>query len=167
MQPAEIIRPEHCAHLIVAQEQIGEPAPIPLYRAVQDGLVTAVLHRRGARVEASTLWPKRRPTVIVLGDDDYQSTGPCGWPQAVRLMRWAALIILHGSGGTPEHYGMAVVAAVVRRRVLFVETSAAQLAAWKLFIDKLASPNTSALVIAPFGDRSHPRASAPVGAIIQ
>jgi hypothetical protein len=167
MTAAHVIRPEHCARHIAAQAQAGEPAMIPLFRGVREGLISAVWNVRGTQVEPSVLDLKRRPTVIVVGDDDYRSTGPSGWPQAARLMRWANALLLHGAAGEPEHYGLAVAAAVVRKRMLFVQTSSSRLAEWDAFAEGLCAADILALAIAPRRESAHPVRGTPTGKTTQ
>jgi len=100
-----IARPEHGSRLVALAQQSGYTARLPLYRTVAAGLIRVVEHHRGTRVPWDVLNGARdRTTVIVLGDDDYRTTGPGGWSKAVRLLRWARVIILHGASAEPVHY---------------------------------------------------------------
>jgi hypothetical protein len=167
VEPAFIVRPEHCARLIGVAQQIGSPARVPLYRAVADGQVTLIEHGRDRHVTWAMLSKKHGPTVILLGDDDYKSTGPSGWPQAVCLLRWARTIILHGANGEPVHYAMAAAGAMIRRRLLMVETDAAHLEAWQVLARVVVPPDTPVGVIRMTPGLSHPRQIALTGATVQ
>jgi hypothetical protein len=49
-----------------------------------------------------------RPVIVLIGDDDHAPTGPNGWRCAGRLARWGKAATVHGAGGEPVHYEMAV-----------------------------------------------------------
>lgn len=161
-----VVRREHAARLIALAQRLGNTAPVPLYRAVVEGWVRLVQHDRGTQIGRAVL-NDTRPTVVVLGDDEYLTAGPGGWPQAVRLLRWAEIVILHGASADPVHYAMAAAGAMLRRRALLVETSSAHLNLWIELTDKVARAATHVTVVAMAPGHVHPRRSAPPGATLQ
>lgn len=70
------------------------------------------------------------PELILVGDDDYRSSGPSGWRQTSRLMRWARRIIIHAAGGEADQYEGFVKSACAIGRLLLVETDAAHAQEW-------------------------------------
>jgi len=75
-----------------------------------------------------------RPIVVVVSDDDYQTTGPDGWACAAKLRTWAAFAVVHGTGAQREHYALAAHLTVQTRRLLFIETSSAGAQQWAGFL---------------------------------
>jgi hypothetical protein len=109
---------------------MGDVAHAELFRGVLEaGIGLAVIGDRKARWDASAI-PGDRPIVLLLGDDDYSSTGPLGWRAARGSLSWARAVFIHGAGADPEHYRGAVGGAILHRRLLLVETDAAHIAAW-------------------------------------
>jgi hypothetical protein len=155
-----ILRPEHCVPFAALARQVGKTALLPLLRAGVAGRIGLVLHLRGTRIGRDVLDGTHDvPTAVVLGDD-YRSTGPGGWPQAVRLLRWAEVIILHGAGAEAVHHEMAAVVAVLRRRSLIVETSSVHIDAWVEFTKQFARPETGVSVVAMAAGLAYPRTPA-------
>lgn len=107
------------------------PHHLPLFRAVRAGLIELVMPRResGWRFlnEADA---RRRPVLVLIGDDDHASTGPAGWRCARRLPHWTRAAVVHGTGGEAAHYAAAVGFAIGHGRVVMVETDSAHLAQW-------------------------------------
>ncbi|MDB5964026.1 MAG: hypothetical protein JWQ72_526 [Polaromonas sp.] len=167
MKASIIVRRDQCARIIIAAQQAGFSARLPLYHAVAAGQITLVEHGRGTYVDQGTLTDAHIPTVIVVGDDDHQTMGPNSWPQATRLMQWADTIILHGASAEPIHYKMAVLGALIRKRSLVVETSSARIAEWISLAKASVRPATAVAIIAVGPGRTHPRPKAPLGATIQ
>jgi hypothetical protein len=167
MELALTVRPELCPRLIALAHLAGASARVPLYRAAIEDNQTSIEDFRGCRVSGAMLSKKHGPTVIALGDDDYKSTGPSGWPQVVRLLRWATTMSLHGASGEPIHYAMAAAGAMICRRLLMVETGAAHLDAWLALARVVVPPDTPVGAIRMAPGLSHPRRRAPTGAIVQ
>jgi hypothetical protein len=71
-----------------------------------------------------------RPSIIVIGDDDYADRGPAGWRQAERVARWAKGAVIHAAGAELEHYEAAVAAAQRVGRFALVECSTTTAPAW-------------------------------------
>ena len=126
---------EQAAKFVEVMHQI-QPFRVPLARAVANGTIMLCSIDRGAPyprrdLEAST----RRPIVTLIGDDDYETTGPKAFPAAGRLARyWANAIMLHAAGGETHHYDLVVAQAALSRRVLVVETDSAHADEWRDFL---------------------------------
>lgn len=117
----------------------GAPHWLPLFRAVRAGLIELVTPLRAAGWrflrEADA---KRRPVLVLIGDDDNASTGPAGWNCACRLPWWARAAIVHGTGGEAAHYELAVAATLLHRRLVMVETNSAHIPDWTaLFLNRV------------------------------
>ena len=76
--------------------------------------------------------PTAVPMIAVLGDDDYASTGPTGWPATRRLFRWAKGAMIHATGADAPSYQAAIRMAIGSRRFLLIETSSDCAAEWGL-----------------------------------
>ena len=128
----------------------GDHAHAELFEAARADRIVVMFAWRSSTVPMRLLKQQTKPTLVVIGDDDYQSTGPAGWQNAAALMRWCSRTVLHGSGADVATYrGIADVTAQVGR-MLLVETSFEHLPAWvELAKDK------PALVIVPQEGR-HP-----------
>lgn len=150
------------AAAIARAEQAGEGHIVPAIRAQAAGLINLGLAYRGWPFSMRPLKVGRRPILVILGDDDASPTGPAGWHDAERLVRWARFIALHAAGAEPQHYAAAVLATQTHRRLLLIETSTAQLEAWQDFIGRV-QPRVLGLVIAPPPGVRHPMAGAPAG----
>jgi hypothetical protein len=109
---------------------------IPLYRAAQDGLISLCEIVRGGTPPLKRLDRTGRPVVVLIGDDDYASTGPDGWDATRKLIYWARGAFVHGTGGTAEDYTGAVVMAVCWRRFLLIETSSDHVRQWAEAVQK-------------------------------
>lgn len=119
--------------IIAAVAQIT-PWAVPLYRAVRAGDINLITPQRDAQVQKAVLANTRRPCVVLLGDDDYRSTGPAGWACARRVRAWGGGAVLHATGGEARHYEAAVAAAVAYQRLILVETASTQQDAWLAFL---------------------------------
>ena len=53
-------------------------------------------------------------------------------------MRWARFILIHGGAGRPEHYQYAVSLTAVHKRVVMVESSSANIPAWRTAAEQWA-----------------------------
>ncbi len=150
---------------------IGTPAEFARLIAVSDSMdggCMAELLRPASREKLNLIVPMRdtvqppfyrvgkrgRPIVVVVSDDDYQTTGPDGWACADKLRSWAAFAIVHGTGGQRQHYAMAAVMAAEVRRLLFIETSSAGAQLWAGFLAERTPPLTFMGLLPP--DGAHP-----------
>ncbi len=146
---------EDIARVIGHAEMAGAGFYIPLLRRVMQG-------------EISVCWPQRatvqppfyrlsklgRPLVVIVGDDDYATTGPGGWACADKLRTWATFAVVHGAGGKPEHYEMAAEMAVQVRRLLLIETSSEAAQDWAAYLFE-RSPKLPFMGVLP-PDGPHP-----------
>lgn len=129
---AKTTTPANIARAIALLGPIGEQFRAPLLRAIPRGELALTVLGTGQAPPLSRLDRTQRPAIIVLTDDDDTTRlGPDGWHYAARIMRWTRGAFLHGTGGQPEHYEMAVEWAQRCRCLLLVETSSRQLDAWQ------------------------------------
>lgn len=137
--------------LIARSAVIGCPWLAPLYRAAADGLVDVVMVEPGERIPSALLDPlkQRLPRVVIVGDDGAVPCGPEGFAQAAKLLRWSRALILHATGGAPEHYRLAAHAAAGFRRCLMIETNSQHSADWRGF----AAKHSRALAVWAFEPR--------------
>ena len=109
----------------------GSCAYVPILEAVRAGRVACVfVTRRDGMVSNRTLKTFERPVLVIVGDDDYGSTGPAGWTTKVPLMRWTRAVMVHGAGAEPDHYWAAVAGSEAHGRFVLVETSSEHVPAW-------------------------------------
>lgn len=157
---APLIRVNNRADLVNAiamYEQIGARHRIPLLRALLHGRIGFFECQRSTSRGAVKRFMAgvEKPALLLLGDDDYTSTGPIGWPGADRAMRWARGVLIHGTGATPEQYEEVVDATVALRRVVLVEADSAHADEWAQLAE--AQPNRAGvLVLKPTGAGQHP-----------
>lgn len=144
--------------LIGIYSQSGHGFRVPLVQATIDRRICHQEFRRDSSARAVKLFlaaAGRRPTVVMLGDDDDEPSGPAGWPCARRLLDWADLLIVHGTGGEREHYEAAIEAAQTLKRVLFVETTSGKAPAW-VEAAKLSNPLPALKLHVPLFGGVHP-----------
>ncbi len=114
---------------IVRLEAAGEGFRIPLFRAANAGALAVATAVDGAPV-LSRILKLPRPTVVILSDDHPAATGPDGWPQARRLLRWSNAVVVHAAGGRAEDYAVIAEAAIHFRRLLLIEIEFRHMQAW-------------------------------------
>jgi hypothetical protein len=73
----------------------------------------------------------------MVGDDDYQDGGPPSWPQAERVARWTASVILHAAEAEMAHYEVAVILAQIVRWAAIIECSTATLPLWLPLVERV------------------------------
>lgn len=127
--------PRHVSALIQWHQAAGFGFRLPMYRAALAGDIRLLDATPGARVPRRYLQPGAPPTLVVLGDDGDEPTGPSGFPQAQRLLAWADALMLHSCGGEERHYEMVVEATRQSRRMLMIETSTNQREAWMALVE--------------------------------
>ncbi len=81
--------------------------------------------------------------------------GPDTWPIARRALRWARLILIHGGPGDASHYEFAVELAKRYRRLVMVECSSTNIAAWERSASKWCA-GAEGLVMRPPPGGVHP-----------
>ncbi|WP_158323030.1 hypothetical protein, partial [Acidisphaera rubrifaciens] len=115
---------------IVAAEQAGQPGLAELLRAVRRGEMQLVsVGHRDAEITARDL-PKTGAAVVLIGDDDYSSSGPAGWRCADVVAAWAEAAVVHAAGATAETYQEAVHAARFLGRCVLIETDTVHAREW-------------------------------------
>ncbi|HYE70098.1 MAG TPA: hypothetical protein VD932_01070 [Aquabacterium sp.] len=155
------------AAAIVHAQQIGASHLVPLLRMVRTGAVNVAFVTRGTPAPMGRLKRSNRPAIALLGDDDAAPTGPAGWPQAERLVKWCGAAVVHSTGAKAEHYAAATALALAHRRLLLVETNTAMEPAWLALIQRLRPGLPGLIVRVRPGEPAHPMPSAPAGATIQ
>jgi hypothetical protein len=106
---------------------------IPLLTAALASEIRVLAVMPGGRVPVRLLEHTCPPTVIIASGDPgvgHITPTPESFPQARRLLGWAASTIIHATGGQEAHYRAVVEAAKLVRRVLLIETATAQEDAW-------------------------------------
>lgn len=141
---------------VTAAVAVHAPHALPVYRAARDGLIIMIQPGRGVQVPSKLLDQRSRPVLVLISDDDYESSGPKGWTCALRVGRWAKGGIIHAAAGEAEHYELALAGTLLAARFVLVETSASQQAEWQA----LFSPKMPILNIVP-RDGVHPAPPAP------
>ena len=152
---AEITTREHFALLISHLSQSGYGFKLPLYRAAQSGIIALAEITRDGVPPLKRLERTNRPKVVLVGDDDYASTGPDGWTATRKLIHWARAALVHGTGGEMEDYVGAVAMAIRWDRMLLVETSSEHLMAWAGVVQK-APRRITAVFKCPTAPGIHP-----------
>ena len=123
------------ARMIAMGEAQGHGHMAELLRPVMRGELNLILPLRDTLMPPLRRMEKRgRPVAVLVGDDDYVTTGPAGWACAMKLREWAHFAVVHGTGARPEHYAMAACMTVQVRRLLFIETSSAGAQLWAGFL---------------------------------
>jgi hypothetical protein len=108
----------------------------PLLLAAQNDMIGLLM-----RSPAFPTWPTavmRRfagPAVVLIGDDpasgEGASLGPDEWTCLLQVKSWAPVsALICASGADSAHYQMAVLAALIHRRVIIVETASRHGIAW-------------------------------------
>lgn len=139
-------------HAIARAVTIGFPHTAELLRAVQRGEICLVApDDRAARVTMASLKRAHLPVLVLIGDDDYASTGPAGWACTPTLLRWARQAIVHGTGADITTYRLAVQMAVGCRRGLFVETNSVFAPVWAEALRLVRQPVPTLTLVAPNG----------------
>src|SRR5215203_3305954 len=72
---------------IARASQLGMAHQVPPLRALRLGLVSAAFVSRAASAIDLNRFGNR-PAVVILQDDDFQASGPAGFPVARKALRW-------------------------------------------------------------------------------
>jgi hypothetical protein len=129
-----ITRPSDVSAIIAKLEGTEGAFLLPLYRAALAGETRVLTLLPGGRVPQRMLEHTAPNTVIVLSGDPglgHDTPSPDAFPQARRLLAWAASTMIHAAGGQAGHYAAVVDAVRLVRRVLLIETATAQEDAWR------------------------------------
>ena len=136
---------------VIAKLQVaGAVHSAVLYSALYNGIICYLGTHEGtsARTIKTFCAAARGPQLISIGDDGDLPTGPDGWPQAKRLLKWARRVIVHAGPGRVEEYQDAVIETVLVGRVLLIETGTAHAEAWRV-LAVAARPDHSVHVLLP------------------
>ncbi len=155
MSPIEVTQRDQFAEVVDRIARSPYAYKLPLYRAAQAGLICLCEVPRGVDVPLKRIDRAGRPAIILLGDDDYASTGPIGWPSTRKLVYWARSAFVHGTGGTADDYANAVMMAQRWRRLLLIETDSQHLMDWARVIQN-APRRIDAVFKRPTADGVHP-----------
>lgn len=147
---------------IVRAEAAGEGYRTPLLRAAAAGQLAFAMAVGGEPV-LSRILKGRLPTAVVVADDCPAATGPDGWQQARKLLRWAHSAVFHAAGGAAEHYQLFADATVICRRLLVVEMELGHMAAWGRLAER-ELPRLNLLRIVP-REGQHPLPPAQSGTV--
>lgn len=119
---------------ISRMQTAGADHRVPILRALYRGEIAHLELGRGGSTSAFKRWAAaiQLPGLALLGDDDHAAAdGPDTWPIAHRVLRWARFILIHGGTGDASHYDYAVELARQYRRLVMIECSSANIAAWE------------------------------------
>jgi hypothetical protein len=129
----EACSPENLAKASVMADQAGQAGVAELMREVRrGGLAVFFGSDRMQKVTVEDLDQAQRPTLAVVGDDDYRSTGPAGWRATPTLAAWAAAAVIHAAGASAETYAEAAKVARVKGRAVLIETDTAHVEQWAM-----------------------------------
>ncbi|MBX6747469.1 MAG: hypothetical protein IRY87_36020 [Acetobacteraceae bacterium] len=169
MEPLTLKTRAQMAEVAVRLEQAGAGHHVPLIRAAMAGALRFAVISPGSALPLRLLDMARdsRPLAVILADDGDKPTGPDGFPQARRLLRWAASIFIHATGGQPIHYAAAAQVTMLVRRFLLIETNTAHEAEW-CDLRRAVAPRTPGVVLTvPPGAPPHPHLAVPAGEVVQ
>lgn len=127
---------------------------IPLFQSVGTGrIVMTGLHDRLSRPNLNALNKAHQPGVILIADDEGNTTGPLGWVATSQMLAWANGAMVHATGGDRASYVMAVMMAETSGRFLLIETSSDAADSWA---EVLVKANIKTVILKPSGDGLHP-----------
>ncbi len=126
----------------IAKMQVaGAGHRVPLLQALYRGQIAHLEMHRHSSARLFKQWAamSRLPALALLGDDDHSLLdGPDTWPLAPRILRWARFIVVHSGAGRPEHYEHVLALTAVYRRVVMIECSSGNIAAWQAAAERWA-----------------------------
>lgn len=151
--PVQITKPEQFDRLIARLSTVVAPGLIELVRSARRGEINLVQIDRKAVAPIRLMEQATRPVVCLIGDDDYNSSGPSGWHATRRLLWWAKAAMIHAAGSDARSYQAAIGMALSCRRCLLIETDTAHCEEWG---DVLSRRHIPFLGLRPPGDGVHP-----------
>ncbi|MCR0980633.1 hypothetical protein [Roseomonas populi] len=105
----------------------------PLLHMARDRYAALILTPPGGVVPFGDLRKPEWTVIALLGRGSAE--GPDAWPQAQRLIEWAAVIVLQDTA--TDHYGALVRPAGLYGRTLLIETSPEQIGEWEALLQRL------------------------------
>jgi hypothetical protein len=143
---------------LLAQAARLAPHLLPLLRACEAGTLALVVLERASPASAlRDVEARRRPVVVLVGDDDHASTGLGGWRCAGRLRQCADFATIHGTAAEAAHYAAATQDALAGFRVALIETDSRHVMEWF----HLFNGRCQVTVIQPLAGGQHPASPAP------
>jgi hypothetical protein len=139
--------------MIAGFATMGASHHVELLRAVRQRQINLLGLGRAEEAPMKVLESSLRPTIVLIGDDDYQTTGPTGWASFRRLGYWANGALVHATGADVASYRLGIGMAIMHRRFLFVETSSKHADEWAAALRKRSIATFGLL---PPGGASHP-----------
>lgn len=135
---------------------------LPFLRATRNRQLSMCELERGGAPEWRELerLTERLPLLLLIGDDDHQSTGPAGWPGLQRMRYWRPRkVIVHATGGDEAISQDIVTSMTLLRRLLLVETSSAHASVWTAWGEALKPHNGVLTILHPGGQHPKPHAA--------
>jgi len=135
----KLLSPAELASVAVRLDQADRPGAAALVREAMRGDLVLLSVGDRASDPAKGIAPTDRATILIVGDDDYSSTGPTGWRSAATVATWAASAVIHAAAASAQTYFQAADAARETGRCALIETVPKHAAAWtELFRGKPA-----------------------------
>lgn len=141
--------------LIALTSTMGFSGRAHLFRQVREQRLLVMECTRDAVFSMKLLKRQHKPMVVLLGDDDYQSTGPSSWAALPKILRWASRGVIHATGGDTASYDMAATMAVACRRLVLVETDSRHADEWGHAL-LAARPPVPFIGLVPPAGEAHP-----------
>ena len=107
------------------------PWHTPIFQSLLVGDIAVCIPLPGQSLPIKDMDRLSKPLIVMICDDGPVCGGPEDWSCANRTFRWAAGGVLHGTGGEPAHYRLALAGAKACRRFVIVDTSSDYLPAWE------------------------------------
>ncbi|MCX7380031.1 MAG: hypothetical protein NT133_01130 [Alphaproteobacteria bacterium] len=126
--------------MISAMTQAGDGAHLELLLAVKRREIAFAMLLRGEVPPMGALKRSGKPTIVLIGDDDYRTSGPTGWAGLRPLMRWARFGLVHAAGADVATYRHALRLVRRERRLVMVETAASAHTAWRVLFNAFRVP---------------------------
>jgi hypothetical protein len=137
----EITSQDDLSRIVACAATSGRSHHADLLRQASSGRFNLVQVDRTSIPPTRWLKHSRRPVLVMIGDDDYASTGPAGWAALPKLLRWAHSAMIHGTGADVASYRAAAGMAVTAKRFLLIETSSAFVDAWAAVLSAARIPS--------------------------
>lgn len=126
--------------MVSVATQAGDGAHLELLLAVKRGEIAMAMLFRGDVPPMGELKRAGKPTIVLIGDDDYRTSGPIGWAGLRPLMRWARFGLVHAAGADVSTYRHALRLVRHQRRLVMIETAASAHNAWGAMFNAFRVP---------------------------